>query len=154
MAYSVSDKTINNWTVYGQHHYIDLVTDKTISAQNELGDYYEQQVLNSVPVIIAVFPTQKEIRIYSHHLNYEMFLIQNELTNKQLELHVSRILSINKNKMATEIQKCEKYDFPDFFDDVYWIHASDDTYYLIDKFIKKRIQVLDILIIDVEGVEL
>jgi RHH-type proline utilization regulon transcriptional repressor/proline dehydrogenase/delta 1-pyrroline-5-carboxylate dehydrogenase len=137
MVYTVSNKTINNWIVYGQHYHLDLVTDKNISVQNTLGDYYEQQILNSVPVVIAVFPTQKEIRIYSHHLNCELFLIQNELTSKQLELHVSRILSINKNKMATEIQKCRKYDFPDFFGDVYWIHASDDTYYLIDKFIKK-----------------
>ena len=54
MVYSVSSKTINNWTVYGQNHYLDLVTDKNVLAQNKLGDYYEQQILNSVPVIIEL----------------------------------------------------------------------------------------------------
>ena len=108
MAYSVSSKTINNWTVYGQNHYLELINEQNLSVQSSTGNYYEQQIVKSVPVLIAVFSDHREIRLYSHHLNYEMFLIRNKLTNKQLELHCSRILSISKNKMATEIQKYEK----------------------------------------------
>lgn len=136
MSQSFIKKRIGDWDVLGQTEYVNLI-NSVDNYKSYTEQICEQIVIQSVPVLILISPSVNTIRLYTHHLNYELFLKHHNLLDNEQKEHLNHILSFRENINITEIEKCRKFNFPNFFDDVYWIHAMDDTYFYMDNFTKK-----------------
>jgi RHH-type transcriptional regulator, proline utilization regulon repressor / proline dehydrogenase / delta 1-pyrroline-5-carboxylate dehydrogenase len=141
----VERKLSSGWNLFYYREYASIfdARGETSHKLTQLGlgssdEFCIQTTLNSVSFLLGVFPSDMEIRIYSSRLGWEMFLRKVELSTDELDVHVERLLQIDKKKMPTDIiRRNPDSEFPEFFGETFWADVSRDTYMEVNSFAKK-----------------
>lgn len=145
----VKRKLSSGWSLWYYREYSSVfskldeptgeISQTLIQLSSESSDYFcTQIVLKSIPFLIAVFPREREMRVYSSRLGWELFLQRIEMSSEELDDHMDKLRLIDRKKMPTEhIRQTARYDLPDFHTDPYWIHISENVYDSIEPFAKK-----------------
>lgn len=135
-------RIVGGWDVVAYNHHIDLffplseeLTELMVKVTNP---FCVQKIVKCVPLLLAVFPNEKKIYVYSHKLSWELFLRSVDKSSSELDTHLKKILSIDIKSMPSEILTESHLDeVPDFFSDPYWKDMSQDTYVMIEPFVQK-----------------
>lgn len=143
----VYNDRFDNWNILGFKELVELaisddsfcktyITKKQITEESS---FYEATTIKSVPIIVAVYYHLNEIRLYTHHLMYELNLINTNCQGIDVKDHVLRILELTRTELPTSILKAtdRNSEFPDLFKDSYWVEALGDAYYSSEEFSHK-----------------
>ena len=107
----IYNNRFNNWNILGFKELVELaisddnfcktyITKKQITEESS---FYEATTIKSVPIIVAVYYHLNEIRLYTHHLMYELNLINTNCQGIDVKDHVIRILELTRTELPTSI---------------------------------------------------
>ena len=140
----VKRKLGSGWELLYYEEYLSVFSDEEVFhklsqlSHQSSDDFCTQVVLKSIPFLVAVFPSDREIRIYSSRMGWELFLQKVEMSTDELDEYVEKIFRIDRRKMPTDIVRgSSNKELPNFFGKTFWTDVSEDTYMEVDSFAKR-----------------